>query len=81
MRPWDLDTSAAQLRKAMEDLQEAWQITEEQWRDPVSQKFLESHLEPIVPAVKQTLEAVGQIQQLVNQMQKELNDETLISDL
>ncbi len=75
MRPWDLDTSAAQLRKAMEDLQGAWQTTDEAWQDSVSQKFLETHLQPIGPAVKQTLEAVGQMQQLVNQMQRDLDDE------
>ena len=81
MRPWDLDTSAAQLRKAMEDLQSAWRTADEQWQDSISQKFSATHLQPIAPALKQTLEAVGQIQQLVNQMQKELNDETLISNL
>jgi len=75
MRPWDLDTSAAQLRKAMEDLQVAWQVTDEQWQDSVSQKFSETHLQPIGPAMKQTLEAVGQIQQLVNQMQRDLGEE------
>jgi len=37
MRPWDLDTSAAQLRKAMEDLQVAWQTANENWQDSVSQ--------------------------------------------
>jgi len=75
MRPWDLDTSAAQLRKAMEDLQAAWQTADENWQDSVSQKFSETHLQPIGPALKQTLEAVGQMQQLVGQMQRELNDE------
>ncbi len=75
MRPWDLDTSAAQLRKAMEDLQGAWQTADESWQDSVSQKFSETHLQPIGPALKQTLEAVGQMQQLVSQMQRDLNDE------
>ncbi len=75
MRPWDLDTSAAQLRGAMEDLQLAWQLASEHWQDSVSQRFCEMHLEPIGPALKQTLNAVGQMQQLVNQMQREVSDE------
>ena len=75
MRPWDLDTSAAQLQSAMEDLQLAWHETNEQWQDPVSQKFCETHLEPLGPAIKQSLDAIGQMQQLVNQMQRDLNDE------
>lgn len=74
MRPWDLDTSAAQIRKAMEDLQVAWQETHQQWHDTVSQKYSETHLEPIGPALKQTLDAVGQMQQLVSQMRREVEE-------
>ena len=75
MRPWDLDTSAAQIRKAMEDLQVAWQETGELWHDSVSQHFSETQLEPIGPVLKQTLDAVGQMQQLVNQMRNDVSDE------
>jgi hypothetical protein len=72
MRPWDLDTSAAQLRHALEDLQVAWRQTEDEWRDPVSQKFCETHLEPIGPALKKALDAVGQMRQLVSQMTRDI---------
>ncbi len=71
MRPWDFDTSAARLRKATEDLQIAWQQTAEQWNDEVSQKFCERHLEPIGPAMKLSLDAVGRMQQLMIQIQNE----------
>ncbi len=71
MRPWDLDTSASQLRKATEDLQLAWEETTEQWQDEVSQSFCERYLEPIGPAMKLSLDAVGRMQQLLNQIQKE----------
>ena len=71
MRPWDLDTSAAHLRDALDELQIAWRQTGDEWQDPVSQKFNETHLEPIGPALKKALDAVGQVQQLVNQMSRE----------
>jgi hypothetical protein len=71
MKPWDLDTSAAQLRDALDELQLAWRQTGDQWQDPVSQKFCETHLEPIGPAMKKALDAVGQMQQLVNQMTRD----------
>ena len=71
MRPWDLDTNAAHLRDAMDDLQIAWEHTSESWQDEVSQKFCENYLEPIGPALKLTLDAVGHMQQLLNQMQRE----------
>ncbi len=71
MRPWDLDTSAARLRKATENLQIAWEETNEQWQDEVSHSFCEKHLEPIGPAMKLSIDAVGRMQQLLNQIQNE----------
>lgn len=71
MKPWDLDTSAAQLRDALDELQIAWRQTTDDWQDPVSQKFCETHLEPIGPAMKKALDAVGQMQQLVSQMTRD----------
>ena len=71
MRHWDLDTSAAHLRDALEELQMAWQQTTEQWEDAVSRRFCETHLEPICPALKKSLDTVGQMQQLVDQIWRE----------
>ena len=74
MKPWDLDTGAAQLRDGMEDLQIAWQHTAEVWQDGVSQKFCQTHLEPIGPALKMALDAISRMQQLVNQIQRECEE-------
>lgn len=71
MRPWDLDTSSAQIRRAMEDLQRAWQEVSESWQDGVSQQFCEQHLEPLIPVTKQTLDSISRMQQLTNKMQRE----------
>ena len=71
MRDWDLSTSAARLRKATEDLQIAWQETAEQWQDEVSLVFCERYLEPLGPATKMSLEAIGRMRQLMNQIQRE----------
>ncbi len=71
MRLWDLDTGAAQLRDSFDDLQIAWQQTGEQWQDSVSEKFCENHLEPIGPALKKALDAVEQMQHLVNQVRRD----------
>ena len=71
MRLWDLDTSAAHLRDALEELQIAWQQTGEQWQDSVSHQFCHTHLEPIGPAVKKALEATANMQQLLDQAYRE----------
>jgi hypothetical protein len=68
MRQWDLETGAAHLRDATEELQIAWQQVGEYWHDSVSQKYGDTHLEPIGPATKKSLEAVTQMQQLLNQI-------------
>jgi len=71
MRSWDFDTSNSQMRKAVEDLQVAWQETTNDWNDSVSQKFCKEQLEPIVPAMKLANEAIGRMQHLTTQIQKE----------
>ena len=71
MRHWDLYTHAAHLRKATEELQIAWQETNELWQDDVSQTFCERYLEPIGPATKLSLDAIGRMRQLLKQIQRE----------
>jgi hypothetical protein len=68
MRQWDLDTGAAHLRDATEELQIAWKQVGEYWRDSVSQHYGDTHLDPIGPAMKKSLDAITQMQQLLNQI-------------
>ncbi len=74
MALFDLDTSAAHLRDAIEELQLAWQQTADGWSDTVSRKFCQQHLEPIGPVVKSALDAIGHMTQQVRQMQQELEE-------
>ena len=71
MRPWDFDTSNGQMRKAMQDLQVAWEETTNDWTDHVSEKFCDEHLEPLLPAMKMANEAISRMQNLTNQIQQE----------
>ena len=66
MRQWDLDTSAAHLRDALDELQIAWRNTGEYWQDSVSENYCENYLEPLGPAVKKSLEAVSRMQELLD---------------
>ena len=74
METWDLHTSAARLRKSTEDLQAAWTETADLWQDDVSRTFCERYLEPIGPALKISLDAVGRMQQLLNQIGREIEE-------
>jgi len=74
MAQFDLYTSTAHIRDAIEELQLAWQQTAEDWNDPVSQKFCQQHLDPLGPVTKTALDAIGQMTQQVRQMQQECEE-------
>ena len=71
MRRWDLDTSAAQLRDALQDLERAWNVVSESWHDEVSRHFAERYLDPIIPATKMALDATSHIRELLQRAQTE----------
>ena len=74
MRHWDLDTGAAQLRDALQDLMRAWQVVGESWNDPVSRKFSQQYLDPIIPASKRTLDATSHMNQLLQRIQRDCDE-------
>jgi hypothetical protein len=74
MRHWDLDTSGAQLRDAMQDLQRAWQVVSESWNDGVSRQFSEQYLDPIIPASKMALDATSRMHELLQRAQTECEE-------
>ena len=74
MRHCDLDTSAAQLRSALEDLQRAWHVTCESWDDSVSREFAEQHLDPLEPASRLALDAASRMRELVKRIQRECEE-------
>ena len=55
----------------MEDLQFAWQEVGESWQDGVSRQFSEQQLEPLIPVVKRTLDAISRMQDLTKKMQRD----------
>ena len=67
----DLYTGSARIRLALENLHYVWQEAADHWKDPVSRAFYEEHLEPLMPVVKNALDAVGRMQMLLDQAQRE----------
>ena len=72
MRNPDLHTGAAQIRKGLDLLQETWEEAADQWNDVVSARFREQHLEPRVPEIKLSLDAISRMQLLLNEVQRDL---------
>ena len=71
MRRADLVTGATRIRKALENLELAWQQASDDWDDAVSQRFYEQYLEPIGPQTKIALDAMGRMHLLLEQAQRE----------
>ena len=77
MRTCDLDTDAARLRDAAEELQIAWAEASDAWNDEVSRAFCERYLEPLGPALKGALDSITNMRQMVNQMERDCSDDVL----
>jgi hypothetical protein len=70
----DLYTGSARIRLALENLHHVWQDAADDWNDPVSRAFMKEHIEPLVPVVKTALDAVGRMQMLLDQAQRECGE-------
>jgi hypothetical protein len=71
MKKCDLATPAARIRHALEHLETVWQDSADAWSDPVSQRFAERQLEPMIPKVKIALDAIGRMHQLLTEVQRD----------
>ncbi len=75
MAQFDLSTGAARLRHAFETLTLRWSETSDFWSDDVSRRFAEEHLDPLGPALKNALDAIGRMEMLVQQAHRDCQPE------
>lgn len=71
MKSCDLQSGAGRIRRALEHLERAWSEASEQWSDEASRAFAEQHLEPIIPIVKTSLDAIGRMDLLLREAQRD----------
>ena len=71
MKNCDLLTGASRIRYALDTLQLTWQEVSEDWDDAVSQRFCERHLEPIGPKLKLAIDAMGRMNLLMGEVQRD----------
>ena len=72
MKACDLQSGAGRIRRALEHLELAWSEATTQWNDEVSRGFAEGHLEPMIPVVKTALDAVGRMDLMLREAQRDL---------
>lgn len=72
MKPCDLHTGSARIRHYMEELLRVWEESSEEWNDAASETFYRERLEPILPIVKNSLDAIGRMQSVLSNAQRDL---------
>jgi len=71
----DVHTGAARLIDALEQLQVCWEQTTQSWNDEARHHFEEEHLEPIAPAIRQTLDAVNRLGDVLARAERDCGDD------
>jgi hypothetical protein len=65
MKHFDLSSGAAKMALSLKQLDIKWESAKETWNDATSKAFHKEHIEPLLPDVKQTLEAVGRLAEVL----------------
>lgn len=74
MNSCDLSSGAAKLALALKQLGIKWEQAGETWNDSTAEKFHEEFLTPLTPDVKQTLEAIGRLAEVLDRAEREVGD-------
>jgi hypothetical protein len=74
VRHFDLSSGAAKMALALKQLDIKWESAQESWNDHTSKAFHKEHIEPLMPDVKQTLEAVGRLAEVLARAARDVSD-------
>ena len=77
MKTCDLSSGAAKLALALKQLGIKWEVTTETWDDATARRFHEEFIVPLKPEVKQTLEAVGRLAEVLDRAGRDVSDDVV----
>ncbi|MDA7885758.1 hypothetical protein N9B10_02635 [Pirellulales bacterium] len=77
MKTCDLASGAAKLALSLKQLGLKWEITSDTWDDATARRFHEECIVPLTPDVKQTLEAVGRLAEVLDRASRDVNDDVV----
>jgi len=75
MRGFDLSSGASKLALAYKQLELKWGAATDSWHDATAKAFHKEHIEPLMPEVKQTLEAIGRLAEVLSRAARDIADE------
>jgi hypothetical protein len=74
MKHFDLSSGASKMALALKQLDIKWESAKESWNDGTSKAFHKEHIEPLMPDVKQTLEAVGRLAEVLARAARDVGE-------
>jgi len=70
----DLSSGASKLALALKQLHIKWEAARETWDDGTARGFHKEHIEPLAPKVKETLEAIGRLAEVLARATRDVSD-------
>jgi hypothetical protein len=75
MKNWDVYADAAKLELALKTFRTTFAAVDPQWVDSASREFQETHLAPLEPTVKNMLDAIGRLAEVLAAAERQCGDE------
>lgn len=74
MRVGDLSSGASKMALSLKQLDLKWDSAIDTWNDATSKAFHKEHIEPLMPDVKETLEAIGRLAEVLARAARDVSD-------
>jgi len=74
MRVGDLSSGASKLANAVKQLNLKWEGAKETWNDGRAKAFQKESIEPLLPAVKETLDALGRLAEVLDRAMRDVSE-------
>ncbi|MEN6459689.1 MAG: WXG100 family type VII secretion target [Thermoguttaceae bacterium] len=75
MKAWDLHAPVGKIELALKTLRTTIGAVEGQWTDQAKNQFQETHLTKIEPNVRSMLDAISQLNEVLNSAQRQCEDD------
>jgi hypothetical protein len=75
MKVVDLSSGASKLALSLKHLGIKWESAKDTWNDSTSKAFHKDHIDPLLPSVKETLEAIGRLAEVLSRAVRDVGDE------
>jgi hypothetical protein len=74
MRVGDLSSGASKLANSLKQLNLQWDAATETWHDVRAKAFHKENVEPLLPSVKETLDALGRLAEVFDRAARDVSD-------